>query len=253
MQLFAGGVNIGDLNACAIEPQVTLLRQPKRGIGYGLKYVYPFETSFTVAGQEDAKIKMAAVEAALSAQNVAIEFRNDDGTLSQNSSASSPVAGSTIIVNPRCASWTWMRDAGAQFMSWRKLSGVFEWERHFLNPTDFLLEFYEKVTINNPPLGGRYVVNEAVNGVDAQSTPTVAKPKSTATQTGFAVGLTKYPDLNVIAPPIFGSGQPPLKDSVITLVTPESKGETLKREYRVEWSHTFESPTTLVGIPNVWA
>ena len=244
MILTFGGVPIGDMNACAIEPRTSLLRD-ERGRGHGLATSYTFDCTFAVGGQADCAIKMAIIEAALATPNGDLLFLNDNGTPSVNS-----VLSAATLTGVRCVGWTWKRDAGAQFMSWRGLTGVFEWETRLPVAAGFLLAYSEVVKLRNP-VGSDYVVNEFVNGVASTARATVQFPKSTATQNGFAVGLSEYPDINFIAPPLW-VGSPPLKSFEPEYTTPKRKGDAGFEGYRVAWAYAYESPLPLIALPHVW-
>jgi hypothetical protein len=240
------GVQIGDANAA----RFTWTRQLAYNAGesrVGFEYQANFgEIAFACNGQADAAIKMAAVETALSLAGGDLIVQNDDNvTSSVNSVLSAATFGGVKPV-----SLTWDDRPGAQFHTWRSYSCGFRWTVLAAGVTTATLDdFSETVTVR----GGNAlrVVNEPINTPVSAVDEFVTRPKQkyVITQQGFAVGILDYPNLSLIAPPLYAA--PP--QNPISLTAPRPVGAGAYRGYRAEWTYTWEfGALASFPLPNLW-
>ncbi len=244
MRLLYQGVQFGDVNAV----RFTWGRQALTGadrLVYGYSHFADFgEVAFAVAGQADCATKMAAVETAFSLPYGDLLVKNDDNSNSVNS-----ILSAATVDGVKPVRLVWDDRPGAQFHTWRSFNCAFEWETRLSGLAGgMLLEFTESVTVQ----GGtpKHVVHEPIN-VEvsaADEFTTIPKQKYTVTQRGRAVGLTAYPDLSVIAPPLYADPDV----NPVTKTTPQKAGAT-RFGYAVEWLYQWEfGALASLPVPNLW-
>lgn len=248
MRLLFNGVQLGDSNAVRIDPSRELLRNAA-GVGYRWRYTYGITGSFTVSSPSNCTTRMNEIEAACAVQAADLKFQYDDNSDTPNS-----VVSSTTFTGVRCTGGpTWLSQPGGQFATWRSFSAQFEWESELPSGLPTLLDFEERVVIDNPP--SQYAGLEAVNGVAPAFYSTVQYPISRATQSGFAVGRAAYPVALTVAPLLLTPNGTTIvqKTNVITKVAPKRYGAgTSYDSYRIEWSYSFEATSSIVVTPNAW-
>ena len=120
-----------------------------------------------------------------------------------------------------------------------------------LPPRLKLLDFSETVELDLQPK--KYAVNEAVNNVDPEILLTVNKTPARASQTGFAVGATGYPDPAVVCPDTFAGAGIYKTVDVVRRVSPKARGSAASaEEFRIEWRKEFVSASALTANPAPW-
>lgn len=244
MKLKWGADDIGETNGTRIAPEYRQVLD-ERFRGWAIDVVYTATTFIRVNGQADCKTKMDAIDAALEVGGKDLKFLNDDASDSANSVANADTLGGT-----RCVRWTWDPDPrGAQFLTARFLTAVFEYRVAFSGLTGRLLDFSETVVLDNR--AARYAVNEAVNDVNAEILLTVNKPAKRATQTGFAVGALAYPVYATVAPNVFGGAGVFVVSDEPEYTTPKYRGSATE-VYRLAWRKEYVSATALVASLNPW-
>lgn len=244
MRAFYQGVAFGDVNCAKFSwGRTAIVGGDRRVNGYQNRADFG-EIGFAVSGQADCATKMAAIETAFALPYGDLLVKNDDASNSVNSVLSS---GTVDGVKPM--SLTWSDEAGAQFWTFRKFSAAFQWETRLAGLAGtFLTEFSETVTVQ----GGtpRTVVQPPINVAVSAADEFVTLPKQAyvITQRGRAVGLTAYPVVATIAPPLYANPN----TNPITKTSPMKAGATYFG-YAVEWEYSWNFGTLAsLPIPNLW-
>jgi len=178
---------------------------------------------------------IAALESAYEEDGNTLSLVEDDGTATAHS-----LANARIVVPP-----SFPTSEGAEYTTYRTYQFTAEAEVELSQDnTRDTLEYQETIAFSG---GGPRIVHlttltgPPVRQVTAQRTP------YRATQSGRAVGRTRYPN-----PPgaRFPSAQ--VGDPQIQRVTPRVVGSTNnreEREYEITWQYNFESASPLNGSP----
>lgn len=168
----------------------------------------------------------------------------------QNLISSSTISGTRIQHLKWLAGYDGVRGSGAEDVLRRTYMLVIDGLRKVTSDTD-VIEYHETVTgIGNG--GPRILPVGSLNG-DVTPQQTQLKTRCEAIQTGYAVGLTAYPNPST---PIWISGQADVYEYFdrrrFSLSSPQQIGRNLSTGYRRGWSYYFWSPNALVGTPNLF-
>lgn len=246
MKLYWGTTLLGEDNGTKIAP-VRRLVMDGRMRGWAFDHTYTADGFFRCSGQADCKTKMDALAAAVATPAQDLLFKNDDGSSSHNSVLTADTLGGT-----RCTMLEWLPDPrGAQFTTSRYFRLTFEYRVLFSGLTGKLLDFSETVELDLQPK--KYAVNEAVNNVAPEILLTVNQTPARASQTGFAVGATGYPDPAVVCPDTFAGAGIYKTVDVVRRVSPKARGSAASaEEFRIEWRKEFVSASALTANPAPW-
>lgn len=244
MQVTYQGVNFGDPNCARFTFGRSALTGGDRRVYGHHNFAHFGEIAFAVAGQADAATKMAAIETAFALPYGDLLVLNDDASSSVNT-----ILSAATVDGVRPTELVWDDRPGAQFHTWRSFAASFEWETRLPGlASTFLVDFTESVTVQGgtPKTVVQAPINTPVTAAD--EFVTVPKQPYVVTQRGRAVGLSGYPDVSVIAPPLYADPT----DNPITTTTPRKLGATYQ-EYVVEWSYTWVfGALASLPLPNLW-
>lgn len=194
--------------------------------------------------EADSKAKMIALEAALDSQTTGADlvYLNSDGT---DSATAAKVAD--CVWGPRLVNFAFTDDPGAQYVTYRKFRGSFQWEKTTLTTpqqTDatFLTSFKETTTFS----GGLqdFVVQEYLNANPVRYN-TVQKTKYVAVQEGEAIcyGATASPAAQLYPAHV--------KDANTSQTSGDRKNNT-RRYFVTRWRYLYESATAFTPTVTLW-
>lgn len=212
----------------------------------GWQYTLNIADGYLLTSSEaDAKTKMQALESALDLQGTTADliYYNSDTT---ESATTAKVAD--CVWGPKLVSFAFTDDPGAQYVTYRKFRGVFQWEKTTLSSAEqtsntFLTSFKETTSFG----GGQqnFVVQEYLNS-DPVRYNTIQKTKYTATQEGelTCYGVQQAPPPSVLYPAA-------LMNADVTYSSGDRKGNT-RRYFVTRWRYTYESPTPFTQTVTLW-
>lgn len=157
----------------------------------------------------------------------------DTGSPAQVLSAGDALGGIAVL------GWSWLDDPPGQFVTYRKYSVSFQ--ASYLNTNEELLLFRESLRVGGG--GPRVVFLEAITGLP-QKQITAQKTTYRATQSGEAIGSTRYPS---VPSPLFPA-------AMIEEPDVEEEGADNVRgsftNFRIRWTYRYESDRPLIGHPH---
>lgn len=242
MRLYYNGVTLGAVNAAELV-WGRQLRRNKAGIGVGFDWRADVPSvRFAVAGQADADVAIAAIEAALATANANLILANDDGSDSAKNVYDAPsFSGVRCVSGP-----TWSARPGAQHVTFLEYACSFEWHSRLAGLSSTMyLDFSETVSID----GGEpfAVVLEPINVASPELQITVPQQGWRSVQEGYAVGVSQYP---TPPDPIAGLGTRIVNR--VSKTTPQRIGRG-KEGYAIRWTYQFVKATAATGNPTEWS
>lgn len=245
MQVFYQGVALGDANAARFTWTRSIqYNAADQRVAFDYRATFG-EIAFAVNGQADCATKMAAIETALAIPYGDLLVKNDDASNSVNSVLTAATFGG---VKPVMLGWD--DRPGAQFHTWRSYGCQFRWTALAAGVgASTLVDFSETVTVQGgTPLT---VVSEPINTPvsAADEFITLSKQKYVVAQQGHAVGLLAYPNIAVIAPPLFADPN----TNPISRTAPRPFGTGAYRDWGIQWRYHWEFGDLLtLPLPHLW-
>lgn len=208
-------------------------------VPYAYKGIIEVTGWLTGSGQTAISQAMTALKTALAYPYRDLILYQDDGsesaTIMKNSGS---LTGVYIIKGP-----DFTENRGSEYATTRAFSFTAECVYPFSNASSVLVDFQESLTFSGG--GPMYVCRRAIN-TGPQRQLVCPQDAYRVMQTGRS---EKFGSAPVYPPPIWPSALKQNPD--IKRITPKRMGGSYTN-FVVEWNYVFESPTPLVGAPNMW-
>ncbi len=229
------------VNGCDLTSRTRLVTSDS---GRPVRYVTRVDVEGELEGDGQAALSAqeAALRAALLINYVDLAFRSDSGGVTAVSLLNSAsLSGVRVVDGPIFAG-----SDGAEYATLRRFSFTVEAEFVIANAANAVLSFTETLSITGdggPDTILRIPINVPLL-VRQQISP---RTPVFATQTGRAVGHTKYPP---VPGPLWPRPTLQGKRTQINRENPRQLGLACV-EYPVSWSYQYESDVPLVGVPGL--
>lgn len=193
-------------------------------------------------GQAALSLEEDALRQALAVPYLDFKFLTDAGAVSATGLLNSEsLTGVRVVDGPHFTGTD-----GAEYATIRKFDFAVEAEFLIPNTANAVVSFTEQVTIvgdGGPMKRMRVPINATFLVRQQLSLRSIVR----ATQSGSAVGFSKYPTPPKPLWPAYLLND----QSQVTRTAPKANGRAFS-DYAVQWNYTFESDKPLVGVPNLF-